>query len=77
MRTFHGEYVWKGAEVQIQAEVAPAEHDVGIMAPYPVGVTLMDDKGDKIDLTQEEYDQIMSDDGLLSAIDSWYHQSED
>jgi hypothetical protein len=47
------------------------------MAPYPVGVALMDDKGDKIDLTQEEYDQIMSDDGLLSAIDSWYHQSED
>lgn len=64
---------WKidDREVEIEAEMAPAEYDVGIPAPYPVGLHVVGE-----DVGQDVIERLMDDESLASALANAYYERE-
>lgn len=71
------DWVWKNRPVTIKANMAPAEHDVGIMSPYPDGFAVYERDGTTpINLTDAEVDEMWEDPGLQDLVVNAYYDRD-
>lgn len=69
-------YNWRGRDLTIKAEMAPAEHDVGIPSPYPVGMTVLTSEGEKVEMSDAEMDSLGENEELQNKlIDAYYQEA--
>lgn len=67
-------YIWKGKEVTIEASMAPAEHDVGIMNPHPDGMRVLDLDGLELTLSEDEYNTLYNSDDVYERLVEAYYE---
>jgi hypothetical protein len=63
MRTITVGWRTSGEDYEVVAEMAPAEHDVGIMSPYPTGWKITNSKGEEVEFAElpPELEEILCD----------------
>lgn len=66
-------FVYKGEAVIARCDVAEAEPDVGIMGPYPQCIRLFAIGGEEIPLTDDEHDDLMTNESLCDLIQERYY----
>lgn len=68
MRSVTVSWQIEGREVEIEAWMAPAEADVGIMSPYPEGLRVIGEEW-----SQEKLEALMNDDALCTRLVEAYY----
>ncbi len=66
-------FTWRGRALTIRAAMAPAEPDVGIMSPYPDGITVLDEAGKTIEMSDDELDELCEADELQDRLVEAYY----
>lgn len=70
-------WVLEGEEVEIEALMCPADHDVGIMSAYPEGLKILRSNGEKMALSDEAHDRLMENEQLVNKLIDAYERPFD